>query len=87
MTKRLIQFIVSSNKEIIESYGVDPVDVREFEARLSLKADAVEIQKIDNQKAEFDAFMKLKSFWEYTKRHQDQLLLVLIDNYRICIIV
>lgn len=70
------------NKELLEAYGVKPVDAREFEARLALKADDKDVQRLYQSKAEITVQENIKAYWAFLKRQLDQFLLVFMDYFR-----
>lgn len=66
----------------MDAYGVQPVDHREFEAQLKLKATTKITDKLEIEKANALDHEQLKLFAESLQNQIDQFLLVIIDYFR-----
>ena len=70
---------IKLNKELYDAYGVKPVDAREFEARMSLKANLDELVVLKTSKINVEEYLGLKEYWEYLKRQFDQVVYLFSD--------
>jgi len=72
-------FVYQIKKELHDAYGVKPVDARDFEARLALKADAKEMQLLYKWKAEVIDQEKLNWNLNFIKNQTSQVIISFID--------
>jgi hypothetical protein len=75
-------FVHKIKQELYESYGAQPVDAREFEARLALKANEDEMLKLQSNKAEAVVQNQLIHNLSFVKENIMQLILAMVDYLR-----
>ncbi|CAI2360632.1 unnamed protein product [Moneuplotes crassus] len=63
-------------KELFDSYGVKPVDEREFTAKLALKAGVEELENLGTQKADSQDHLLLQDYCMHLKGQLDQVIFI-----------